>query len=191
MPAALARNPARLQADLDRLAGMDLAGLGARWRRVFGRAAPPSLSRALLARALAYRIQEIALGGLDREVAKALDRTAAGDGGSVIPLPGRGTVPGTLLVREWQGTLHRVMVLEEGFAWNGQTFESLSKVAFAITGTNWNGPRFFGLRQKGTSQDQLIGGSDERSAFSPLRHLHPGLDRARARAGVQLARQPA
>jgi hypothetical protein len=113
MPAALARNPARLQADLDRLAGMDLAGLGARWRRVFGRAAPPSLSRALLARALAYRIQEIALGGLDREIAKALDRMAAGDG-SVIPLPGRGSVPGTLLVREWQGTLHRVYGLENG-----------------------------------------------------------------------------
>jgi hypothetical protein len=160
MSAAMARSPDRLQADLDRLAGMDLAGLGARWRRVFGRTAPPGLSRALLVRALAYRIQEIALGPLDREVAKSLDRMAAGDSGSVIPLPGRGSVPGTLLVREWQGTLHRVMVLEEGFAWNGRTFESLSKVAFAITGTNWNGPRFFGLRQKGNvtgSGDRRIG----------------------------------
>ena len=159
MPAALARSPDRLQADLDRLASMDLAGLGARWRRVFGRAAPPGLSRALLVRALAYRIQEIALGGLDREIAKALDRMVAGDG-SVIPLPGRRSMPGTLLVREWQGTLHRVMALEEGFAWNGQAFDSLSKVAFAITGTNWNGPRFFGLRHKGNvtgSGDRRIG----------------------------------
>ena len=158
MPAALAKSSDRLQADLDRLAGMDLARLSARWRRVFGRAPPSSLSRALLVRALAYRIQEIALGGLDRDSAKALDRMAAAEGGKVIPLPGRGTVPGTLLVREWQGTMHRVMVLEEGFAWNGQTFDSLSKAAFAITGTNWNGPRFFGLRQKGN----VTGSADRR-----------------------------
>ena len=54
----------------------------------------------------------------------------------------------TLLVREWEGTLQRVVVLESGFAWNGVTYESLSKVARAITGTDWNGPRFFGLRDR-------------------------------------------
>ncbi|WP_281411524.1 DUF2924 domain-containing protein [Enterovirga aerilata] len=72
----------------------------------------------------------------------------------------RGTKPGTLLVREWEGTLHRVMVLEEGYAWNGQSFESLSKAARAITGTNWNGPRFFGLRQK----ENVKGSQDRRTA---------------------------
>jgi hypothetical protein len=56
--------------------------------------------------------------------------------------------PGTVLVREWDRQSHRVMVLADGFAWNGQTFDSLTKVAFAITGTKWNGPRFFGLRNK-------------------------------------------
>jgi hypothetical protein len=56
--------------------------------------------------------------------------------------------PGTVLVREWDRQSQRVMVMAEGFAWNGQTYESLSKVAFAITGTRWNGPRFFGLRDK-------------------------------------------
>ena len=56
--------------------------------------------------------------------------------------------PGTLLVREWDHKSHRVMVLADGFAWNGQSYDSLSKVAFAITGTRWNGPRFFGLRDK-------------------------------------------
>jgi hypothetical protein len=160
MSAPLAPSPDRLQVNLDRLTGMDLAGVGALWRKVFGRAPPPGLSRALLVRALAYRIQENALGGLDRVTARALDRMAAGEGGSVIPLPGPGTTPGTLLVREWEGNFHRVMVLEEGFAWNGQSFESLSKVARAITGTNWNGPRFFGLRQKGNvtgSSDRRIG----------------------------------
>ena len=68
-------------------------------------------------------------------------------GAVLIPLPElRGTKPGTLLVREWEGSLQRVMVLEQGFAWNGSTYDSLSQVARAITGTNWNGPRFFGLR---------------------------------------------
>ena len=59
-----------------------------------------------------------------------------------------GLTPGTVLVREWDRKSHRVMVLADGFAWNGQTYESLSKIAFAITGTRWNGPRFFGLRDK-------------------------------------------
>lgn len=75
-----------------------------------------------------------------------LDRLGRGEG-DVPPPEQRGTKPGTLLVREWNGELQRVMVLQEGFAWNGQTFDSLSKVAFAITGTKWNGPRFFGLRE--------------------------------------------
>jgi hypothetical protein len=120
-----------------------------RWRMVFGRAAPEQLPRSLLQRALAYRIQVDALGDLDRDTIRMLDRLARGGrDGAVIPLPElRGTKPGTLLVREWEGTLQRVMVLEQGFAWNGQTYESLSKVARAITGTNWNGPRFFGLRE--------------------------------------------
>ena len=56
--------------------------------------------------------------------------------------------PGTILTREWNAQTHRVMVVDEGFAWNDKTYDSLSKVAFAITGTNWNGPRFFGLRDK-------------------------------------------
>ncbi len=57
--------------------------------------------------------------------------------------------PGTVLVREWDRRSQRVRVMADGFAWNGQTYDSLSKVAFAITGTRWNGPRFFGLRDKG------------------------------------------
>ncbi len=138
----------RLEADLDRLASLDLSGLRRRWRMVVGRAAPDHLPRALLHRMLAYRIQAQALGDLDRGTARMLDRLAKGEG-EVIPMPElRGTKPGTLLVREWEGTLHRVMVLETGFAWNGHTYDSLSKVARAITGTNWNGPRFFGLRDR-------------------------------------------
>ncbi len=139
---------ARLSGELDRLAAMDAASLRRRWRMVFGRAAPEQLPRALIMRALAYRIQADALGDLDRETIRMLDRLARGGrDGTSIPFPElRATKPGTLLVREWDGVLQRVMVLEQGFAWNGQTYDSLSKVAGAITGTNWNGPRFFGLR---------------------------------------------
>jgi hypothetical protein len=78
-----------------------------------------------------------------------------GDRGSPLAKAGRCACarpgrlrPGTVLVREWEGGSHRVMVLAEGFAWNGTTYASLSQVARAITGTRWNGPRFFGLRDQ-------------------------------------------
>ena len=145
----------QLGVELDRLAGLDGPALATRWRRVAGRAPPAGLSRALLHRTLAYRIQANALGDLDRDTLRALARMA-GEGGKVIPLPEKqGRKPGTLLTREWQGQMHAVMVLESGFAWNGRTYPSLSEVARAITGTKWNGPRFFGLRSKG-SQDRRV-----------------------------------
>lgn len=141
-----------LAVELDRLAGLDLAGLRRRWARVTGRSAPPRLAPALMRRVLAQRFQVAALGDLPRDTARRLERLARGEG-DAIPLPPlRGTRPGTLLVREWQGELHRVMVLDEGFAWNGRTFASLSEVAVAITGTKWSGPRFFKLA--GGGQDR-------------------------------------
>ena len=113
--------------------------------------------RRLLLRVLAYRAQAAVFGDLDKATARLLDRIAddAGSGKRVeVPVPDRvGIRPGTLLVREWEGVSHRVMVMAEGFAWNGSTYPSLSKVARAITGTRWNGPRFFGLRdQKGSGR---------------------------------------
>src|SRR5215204_2305314 len=101
--------------------------------------------------------QAAVFGDLDKATARLLDRIAddAGSGKRVeVPVPDRvGIRPGTLLVREWEGVCHRVMVMAEGFAWNGSTYPSLSKVARAITGTRWNGPRFFGLRdQKGSGR---------------------------------------
>ena len=87
--------------------------------------------------------------------------------------------PGTVLGREWNGEMHRVAVLAEGFAWNGNTYPSLSKIAFAITGTRWNGPRFFGLREKASKQESLRH-EDSISQGCPLCHLHPQIDRAGA-----------
>ncbi|KQP60980.1 DUF2924 domain-containing protein [Methylobacterium sp. Leaf108] len=155
MSAPLSRAPRsgqdRIEADLARLASADLAELRRRWRRLVGRPAPEKLSRAFLHRLLAYRLQAAALGDLDRESVALLDRLGPQSPGrdGAIALPARPVHrPGTLLVREWQGQLHRVTVLDLGFAWEGRSYDSLSKVARAITGTNWNGPRFFGLREK-------------------------------------------
>ncbi|WP_457107619.1 DUF2924 domain-containing protein [Methylobacterium sp. P5_C11] len=150
----------RIETDLAQLAGLDLAGLRQRWRRMVGRPAPGHLPRPLLYRLLAYRIQAAAFGDLDRETARQLDRLgrgmtdepdrqAGGRAAEPIPPAAQASRPGTLLVREWQGSLQRVTVLEQGFAWGGRRYDSLSSVARAITGTNWNGPRFFGLRTQG------------------------------------------
>jgi hypothetical protein len=115
---------------------------------VFRRRAPAHLPRHLLFRILAYRLQADRLGDLDADCRRLLERigSAASDGlVADLSRPRTGLKPGTLLTREWDGHLQRVMVLADGFSWNGKTYPSLSQVAFAITGTRWSGPRFFGL----------------------------------------------
>jgi hypothetical protein len=139
---------AALDSEIAHLRGLALTGLRARWRTCFGRTAPAHLTRHLLLRLLAYRIQAEALGDLDPATVRALDRIAGSEARARSPQPApRRVRPGTLLVREWGGVPQRVMAQEEGFVWNGATFKSLSQVARAITGTRWNGPRFFGLRE--------------------------------------------
>jgi hypothetical protein len=148
----------KLGTEVARLRGLEIAELRARWHSVFRRKAPPHLPRHLLFRVLAYRLQADVLGDLDPDTRRLLDR--AGTSAEVERLAAdlnqrrTGLRPGTTLVREWDGDLHRVMVLAEGFAWNGKTFKSLSETAFAITGTRWNGPRFFGLRDKPAKEIQ-------------------------------------
>jgi hypothetical protein len=141
--------------EIAHLRGLDLKGLRARWQSVFQRSAPAHLPRHLLFAILSYRIQADRLGDLDYETRQFLDQTAAAESGSAITArlvsfdqKRTELAAGTVLVREWDRREHRVMVMANGFAWNGQSYDSLSKVAFAITGTKWNGPRFFGLRAK-------------------------------------------
>ena len=140
-----------LDNEIARLRGLDVGGLRARWHTMFRRRAPPHLPRHLLFRMLAYRLQADHLGDLDSETRHLLDRS--GDPIEIGRLAAernhRQTElrPGTLLTREWDGHLQQVMVLADGFAWNGKTYRSLSKAAFAITGSRWSGPRFFGLDQ--------------------------------------------
>jgi hypothetical protein len=127
----------------------------------WGGDAPAHLSRWLLMKVLAYRLQSDAFGDLDKAIRRIL-RTGKEDG---VGAPfdrrapqtreGLGLKAGALLVREWKGRLERVMILEEGFAWNGQTFGSPSQIAKAMTGTSWNGHRFFGLRQGKTAPADL------------------------------------
>ena len=134
------------------LEGHDLSGLRRQWRAHLGGEPPAHLQRWLLMRVLAYRLQADALGGLDKSIERKLSSKKEG---AAVPFDRRapqtrdgvGLKAGAMLAREWKGKLERVMILEEGFAWNGQIFGSLSQIAGAMTGTNWNGHRFFGLRQ--------------------------------------------
>jgi hypothetical protein len=141
--------------EIAHLRGLDLNGLRARWQSVFQKSSPAHLPRHLLFAIIAYRIQADRCGDLDHETKQVLDRTDSKDTGAamsarLVSFDQKRTelTPGTVLVREWDRQSQRVMVMAEGFAWNGQTYDSLSKVAFAITGTRWNDPRFFGLRDK-------------------------------------------
>jgi hypothetical protein len=139
--------------EIAHLRGLDVRGLRARWQSVFQKPAPAHLTRHLLFAVIAYRVQVDRFGDLDHATRQVLDRTVAKETGpamsarlSSFDQKRTELSPGTVLVREWDRQSQRVMVMADGFAWNGGTYDSLSKVAFAITGTKWNGPRFFGLR---------------------------------------------
>lgn len=138
--------------EVARLRDLDVQGLRARWEIEHGGKAPSHLPRHLLFRVLAYRLQVERFGDLDSDCKRILDRSESPEDASKRAADAARTTtslrPGTVLGREWNGEMHRVAVLAEGFAWNGTAYPSLSKIAFAITGTRWNGPRFFGLRDR-------------------------------------------
>ena len=141
-----------LNVEIARLRDLDAQRLRTHWQAAFGGTAPAHLPRHLLFRLLAYRLQTEHIGDLDPENRRLLDRSNSPEDASKraadAARAAKSLRPGTVLGREWNGEMHRVAVLAEGFAWNGTTYPSLSKVAFVITGTRWNGPRFFGLRDR-------------------------------------------
>ena len=116
------------------------------WRELFDRE-PPGFSRNYLISRLAYRIQELAYGGLKPATRAKLDALAdALDPKAVRQRVVDRPVAGVRLVREWRGAEHTITVLDDGFEWEGRRYRSLSQIARSITGTRWNGPAFFGLR---------------------------------------------
>jgi len=139
-------NDSDIRAEVENLRSLDKDDLRARWRKVFHSEPPPALTKDLLGRMIAWRLQEKHYGGHDKATIRLLDGLARGkvarrDAGPRLR-------PGTVLMREHHGVRHTVTVVPNGFVWQEHTYPSLSTIARAITGTSWNGPRFFGLRVK-------------------------------------------
>ena len=126
------------------------------WRRLY-RGQPPRLSRDLLIRTIAYRMQQLVYGGLSKATQRKLDALTKEleRKGTIVVTPDASLRPGTRLVREWRGKTHTVAVTENGFEYAGKSFSSLTKIAHAITGAHWSGPRFFGLIRRQASNGQL------------------------------------
>ena len=158
---ARVQNDELLAQEIAHLRDLDLKGLRSRWRSVTGRDAPPRLPRHILFAMIAYRIQADVMGDLDAETVRQLKKIGlARSSAAAIPLAEafdrrrRELLSGTVLKREWNGQQHRVTVVDDGFCWEGRSYDSLSKIARTITGTKWNGPRFFGLRDKRPTEVQ-------------------------------------
>jgi hypothetical protein len=173
-----------VEAEVDQLKAMPIAQLRARYRELYRADPPKAFGPDLLRRTIAHRVQEKAYGALSRSAQRLLDQmmkayAAKPNGRLVLP---RRMKPGAVLVREWKGRVHRVMVLADGFAYDGKTFGNLSEIAVLITGTRWNGPRFFGLRATSPASNEpkglaRPGKADDKAAPAPRpRHLGGGSD---------------
>jgi hypothetical protein len=196
-PPAKSADPA-VEAELDRLTVMPIAQLRVRYRELFRADAPKAFGPDLLRRSIAHRIQEKAYGGLSRSTQRLLDQMMKAfsekpNGKIVLP---RRIKPGSVLVRQWKGRSHRVMVLADGFAYDGKTFGNLSEIAGLITGTRWNGPRFFGLRSKTEESPKPANAGrsskmdrSPNTAPTPSNHLGGGSDYRKRNA--ELARKTA
>lgn len=144
--------PTDIERELAQLAHSSIAVLRARWRAEYRSDPPPAFGPDLLRRSLAYKLQEDIYGGLTAATRRELDRLVAQvekNPAGRLTLPRR-IKPGAQLVRDWKGRSHRVTVLARGFDYENRTYDSLSQIARTITGTRWNGPRFFGLRDEAT-----------------------------------------
>jgi hypothetical protein len=137
-----------LAAEIAGLSKARIMNLRERWKDLYGTQPSGGLGRSFLIRAIAYRLQEQACGGLKPSTRRLLARVVeeAAGGSSPKRPPVRKAETGTILFREWQGSAHRVTVLGDGVSFNGKHYRSLSEVAREITGSRWSGPRFFGLR---------------------------------------------
>ena len=150
--------PADVLGRLAALKTAPAADLQAQWRDLFGKEAPPH-NRAFLQSRLAYRVQELAYGGLKPETLRRLEAMGEQlDGGNITLRRIRGDdkpITGTKLMRQYQGVEHAVVVRVDGYEWEGRPYRSLSAIARAITGTRWNGWTFFGLKTQAETRQAL------------------------------------
>jgi|SRR5271166_5294378 len=128
--------------------------LRALWQELFAKPPNPRLRRNLMIPILAYRLQERAYGGLRPSTRKCLQKLAAeGEQNHKAPVRlGLQFKPGTKLLRQWQGEMHEVLVIDDGVEYRGKSYRSLSEIAREITGTHWSGPLFFGLKRGGKAR---------------------------------------
>jgi hypothetical protein len=138
-----------IEAQLHALHVLSTVELQIEWRRLYRVPPPTWLSRDLLLRGVAFRFQELAHGGLSRSTARRLQALSAEPDrrGETAAVPAISLKPGTRLVREWRGQVHTVQVLDDGFEHQGERYNSLTKIAFRITGAHRSGPLFFGIRK--------------------------------------------
>ena len=150
---------AALETEIGRLPALSLLELRNHWKKPFGHSAPKSLRRNFLARAVAYQMQVEAYGGLSVATKRRLREivNAVRNGDASAALGSNRIKPGTQMIRQWQNTTHKVTALNEGFEWDGRTYKSLSAVDNAITGTNWNGYAFFGIKRAPSSNKNAAG----------------------------------
>lgn len=138
-----------LAREIASLSALDMTALRKKWVALFGADPSPRLGRFFMVRAVGYRLQERALGGLKLPTQRILDRVCEGhEEGAVTRIPKRRAGAGTVLIREWRGVTHRVTVLDHEVVYRGRRYKSLSEVARAITGARWSGPAFFGLKRR-------------------------------------------
>lgn len=145
-----ASNPETVADEIAALSGATRADLTSRWRALYDSEPPRRISRDLLTCALAYRFQELALGGLKPATRRLLAKVAADASArrSILPSAPSTLVPGTVLLRNWHGIEHQVIISEHGVEFRSRQYKSLSEVAQRITGSKWSGPLFFGLKQR-------------------------------------------
>ena len=179
---------------IGRLQDLDGSALRGEWRRL-SRSEPPRTSRDLLARAVAYRLQELEFGGLPKWARQTLAGPAAAAdpaqaAGAPAPKPAALLLkPGARLVREWHGRTHSVVVLDDAFEFEGRRYRSLTQIAREITGARWSGPRFFGLmkRKPGARSDGGPAPHDEPEESGGLAPPGQGASSIQARRDVARA----
>ena len=145
----MAKSSIDIAESLARLSAATIFELRGEWRRLHRAPPPMRLSRDLLLRGIAYKLQERPLGGLSKSIIRKLERlNLDSEADAQKPAPPISLKAGTRLVREWRGVTYTVLVHADGFEWNGRRYRSLTIVARAITGAHWSGPRFFGWRKR-------------------------------------------